>query len=167
MACQTMVLNENSKSAVKRNSSRFQNGSVGFSGGKRCRKPGCRFTAYSGHYCDKHSVEKHQRMIKNPELYKFLNDPIHRANFQSWFLQRNDQVNVNRMLLWYAIDNFKGCSSPDLRDRRSCKIYNRYLKPDAPKRVRVHERVEKCCCTPSTMKKAHSCVALLRRLACH
>ena len=142
VALQNIVIKRQNKKYTEQGNVRPKSDSVGFSGGKRCRKPGCRFTAYSGQYCDKHSVENYERMIRDPELYKFLSDPIHRAHLQSWFLRRNDNVNVNRMLLWYAIDNFKACSSPSLRERRSCKIYHRYLKPGVSKMVRVHERVE-------------------------
>ena len=114
-------------------------------GGKRCRRPNCRSTARIGEYCEVHALQKHEAMVSNPDLYAYLNDSTLRSRFQSWFIKKSDTVNVNRMLLWYAIDNFKSCSSPELRKSRSRKIYKKYLSTNSNLRVRVHTRVEDLC----------------------
>jgi len=114
-------------------------------GGKRCRRPNCRSTARIGEYCEVHALQKHEAMVSNPDLYAYLNDSSLRSRFQSWFIKKSDTVNVNRMLLWYAIDNFKSCSSPELRKSRSRKIYKKYLSTNSNLRVRVHMRVENLC----------------------
>lgn len=114
-------------------------------GGKRCRRPNCRSTARIGEYCEVHALQKHEAMVSNPDLYAYLNDSTLRSRFQSWFIKKSDTVNVNRMLLWYAIDNFKSCSSPELRKSRSRKIYKKYLSTNSNLHVRVHTRVEDLC----------------------
>ena len=111
-------------------------------GGRRCRKAGCRQTAISGPYCEGHSVQNCEQMVQSPDLYKYLIDPPHRAHLQSWFLQQDDHINVNRILLWYSLNNYKESSSPSLRKRSSCKIYCRFLKEGVRQQVRVHDRVE-------------------------
>jgi len=118
---------------------------ISLDGGRRCRRQTCRSTARVGEYCEVHALQKHDAMILNPDLYVYLNDSSHRSRLQSWFLGRDDKINVNRMLLWYAIDNFKSCSSPELRKSRSKQIYKKYLSPNANFRVRVHTRVEELC----------------------
>ncbi len=114
-------------------------------GGKRCRKQACRLTALVGEYCEHHALQKHENMVNKPDLYMYLNESTHRSKLQSWFVQNDDTINVNRMLLWYAIHNFKSCSSPELRKSRSKTIYKKFLCETSKYRVRVHERVEKLC----------------------
>ena len=114
-------------------------------GGKRCRKQACRLTALVGEYCEHHALQKHENMVNKPDLYMYLNESTHRSKLQSWFVQNDDTINVNRMLLWYAIHNFKSCSSPELRKSRSKTIYKKFLSETSKYRVRVHERVEELC----------------------
>ena len=99
---------------------------INLDGGRRCRRQKCRSTARVGEYCEVHALQKHETMVSNPDLYAYLNDSSHCSRLQSWFLRRDDKINVNRMLLWYAIDNFKSCSSPELRKSRSKKVERTY-----------------------------------------
>ena len=134
---------ENAESARDKNLSATTHGKM--QGGKRCRKQACRLTALVGEYCEHHALQKHENMVSKPDLYMYLNESTHRSKLQSWFVQTGDTVNVNRMLLWYAIHNFKSCSSPELRKSRSKTIYKKFLCESSRNRVRVHERVEKLC----------------------